>query len=540
MRVSSQHLSMFVLLGSLHIASSCAAPQSTPPAAERQAAVAVPGTGQTTATVRVETGVLQGAVSEAGVSYKNIPYAAPPVGDRRWRAPAPAERWDGVRDATRYGRDCMQNRQSWDSMAPTQPQSEDCLYLNIWSPASAGEKSKLPVLVAIHGGGFVAGAGSQAVLDGSKLSARGAIIVTFNYRLGRFGFFAHPALSAESPGSAVGNYGFMDQIAALQWVQRNIAAFGGDPANVTVFGESAGGESINYLMLAADARGLFAKAMVQSGGGRSPWPKLSEDRPNLPSAEAVGRKFATKAKVASDDAAALRAVSAAKVLGGISLIDNDGGTYSGPMIDGRIVTAAVSDGFAQGRQAQIPYWIGSNSNEFGFLPGFLLGRSNSKLVEQFGFDEAQLIAGYGSKDAYEANFASDVTFTEPARYLATAAAAKQPVYLWRFAYVVESKRKSSKGAAHATDLPFTLGNLAANGDKIGDADRLAAQQFGDALIAFARTGVPAIEGQPAWPRYAAKEGRMVEFSEKGIVITSAASLALDAIAQQFAKRTSAP
>lgn len=533
MKATNRHAPLLALLGGLLAGCAAAVPAQEPVAAPAAAPVEVPPM------VKVEGGMLQGARRETVVAFKNVPYAAPPVGERRWRAPAPVEAWSGTRDASRYGSDCLQNRQSWDTTASTQPLNEDCLYLNVWTPAGFKAGAKLPVLVAVHGGGFVGGSGSPAVMAGDKLAARGAVVVTFNYRLGRFGFFAHPALAVESAGAAAGNYGFMDQIAALQWVKRNIAAFGGDPSNVTLFGESAGGESIDHLMLADDARGLFHKAMVQSGGGRAPWPKLSVDLPNLPSAESNGRKFAEKMKLTTVDAAALRALPAAKVLGGINLFDKEEGSYSGPMIDGRLVTGSAAEGFAAGRQAKVPYWIGSNSDELGFIPGFLLGRTNSKLAEQFGFDVAKLTEAYGGKDTFEARFAGDATFVESARFLAGAASTTQPVYLWRFNYVTESKRKSAKGAAHATDVPYTFGNLAATGDKISDADRAAAQQLGDALLAFARTGVPAIEGQPAWPKYSRKDDKLADFSEQGIVVSPAGTPGLDAISRHFSQPAAA-
>ncbi|MDB5975575.1 MAG: carboxylesterase [Nevskia sp.] len=493
----------------------------------------------------VDGGTLQGAHEGAIASFKNIPYAAPPLGALRWRAPAAPEAWSGVRDATHYGNDCMQNRMSWDKTASTQPLSEDCLYLNVWAPAPADAGKKLPVLVWLHGGGFVGGSGTAKVTDGSLLAARGAVVVSFNYRLGRFGFFAHPALSAESPDAPVGNYGFMDQIAALQWVKRNVAAFGGDPGNVTIYGESAGGESVNILMLAPQARGLFHKAIVSSGGGRTIWPQLRGDGKTpapvgTPApAETVAKAFAVKAGVAGDDLAALRALPAAKVLGSISMLENEKATYSGPMVDGRIVTGDVAGGFAAGKQAKVPYIVGANSNELGFLPSFFLRPMIAEFSPRLAPDLDKIKAAYGTKDAFDTYFANDFIFVEPAHFLAGAAdasGAHDHTFLYRFNYVAEGKRKSLKGAPHASDVPYVFGNLAATGEAVSDADRAMAQLVGDYWIAFAATGTPAAAGHAAWPAYSSKTDQLLEFSpEAGSVAATAGDARLAAIAGHFAQ-----
>lgn len=487
--------------------------------------------------VRVETGALRGANNIDVISFKNIPYAAPPVGDRRWRAPAPAAAWTDVRDASQYGNDCMQNRMGWDKTTSKQPLSEDCLNLNVWAPASATPASKLPVMVWVHGGGFVSGSGTAAVMDGSPLVARGVIVVTFNYRLARFGFFAHPALSAESPDGALANYGFMDQIAALQWIKRNIKAFGGNPDNVTVFGQSAGGDSINNLMLAGPAKGLFQKAIVMSGGGRTVWKSLREDGPSGPSAESIGQAFATSAGIAKgkDDVAALRAIPASKIQGSISLLNPEAKTYTGPILDGKIVTSSVADGFAAGRQAKVPYLVGSTSNELGFLPGIFLKPMSKPLVEKLGDDLDKIVDAYGSRDVFDVSIVSDVTFVEPARYLAATASSAQPTYLYRFSYVTEAKLKGSKGAAHATDIPYIFGNLAATGDKVSDEDRQMVKVLQDYFTAFAKTGVPNVAGQAAWPAYSKKDDKLLEFSDKGAAVAAAATPAVEALTQHFSK-----
>ncbi len=490
--------------------------------------------------VRIDSGALQGAHEGAIASFKNIPYAAPPVGARRWRAPEAPQAWSAVRDATHYGNDCMQNRMSWDKTASTQPLNEDCLYLNVWAPTPADAGKKLPVLVWLHGGGFVGGSGTAKVNDGSLLAARGAVVVSFNYRLGRFGFFAHPALSAESPDAPVGNYGFMDQIAALQWVKRNIAAFGGDPGNVTIYGESAGGESVNILMLAPQARGLFHKAIVSSGGGRAIWPQLRGDGKTPAPAETVAKAFAVKAGVAGDDLVALRALPAAKVLGGISMLENEKATYSGPMVDGRIVTSDVAGGFAAGRQAKVPYIVGANSNELGFLPTFFLRPMIAEFSPRLGADLDKIKAAYGTKDAFETYVANDFVFVEPAHFLAGAAdAGGAPAFLYRFNYVAEGKRKSLKGAPHASDVPYVFGNLTAGGDEATDADRAMAQTVGDYWITFAKTGTPAPAGHTAWPAYTSKTDQLLEFSPQGAAPATAGDARLAAITSHFAQASTA-
>jgi para-nitrobenzyl esterase len=217
--------------------------------------------------VRVASGPLKGTIAGSVVSFKGIPYAAPPTGANRWRAPQPVAPWQEVRSADAYGADCMQPPLAADDAPFASKPSEDCLYINVWAPVEQSS-GPLPVMVWIYGGSFVGGGSSPAIYDGTHFAERGVVLVSFNYRVGRFGFFAHPALTKEDPDGLLGNYGFLDQIAALKWVRENIKQFGGDPANVTLFGESAGGISVLDLMTSPLARGLFHKAIVQSGGGR--------------------------------------------------------------------------------------------------------------------------------------------------------------------------------------------------------------------------------------------------------------------------------
>ncbi|MDB5438956.1 MAG: carboxylesterase [Caulobacteraceae bacterium] len=445
---------------------------------------------------------------EGGVRvFKGLPYAAPPIGPLRWRPPQPPAAWTGVRNAQAFGFDCMQNRVGWDDTQTKLPTSEDCLTLNVWAPenlaSNGGPKdAKAPVMVWVHGGGYVMGSGSQPLFDGAALARRGVVVVTFNYRLGRFGFFAHPALTAETPGEPKANYGFMDQIAALSWVKANIAALGGDPGKVTIFGQSAGGGSVNQLLLMAPARGLFQRAISQSGGGRDLWPLLSADRPGKASAESIGKAFAAKAGLETADAASLRALPAAKLLGKLDLLNQEEATYSGPVVDATLVTGSAAQGFSAGRQAKVPLLIGANSDELGIIPGFLKGMIAGKTIAQIGVAEPDLLAVYGSKAAMNADLASDVSFVEPAHALAgLAAKSGQPVWLYSFGYVAEAKRKDWKGAPHSGDLGYVFDTLATLKDAPAPADQAMARRWADTWTTFAKTGDPNGAGLPAWPAY---------------------------------------
>jgi para-nitrobenzyl esterase len=476
---------------------------------------------QPSAIVHTQYGDLAGIIDGGVSAYKAIPYAAPPTGDLRWRAPQAPAGWTGVRDAGRYGDQCLQNKQSWDSSASPQAASENCLTLNIWTPATKPE-APLPVMVWIHGGGLVSGSGTSAMFDGASLAQRGVIIVTFDYRLGRFGFFAHPALSKENADGALGDYGLMDQIAVLKWVKANIAAFGGDAANITIFGESSGGESVNRLMLSPAAEGLFAKAIAESGGGRNPWKPLGE-------AEAIGKAFALKAHVTADDPAALRAIPATKVLGGINMFSPEADTYSGPILDGRLVREEVAQGFAAGHAAKVPYLVGSNSDELGVVPGILLTPMTEKAAAVLGPDKPAVVAAYGSTGAFHAHFASDLNFTEPARALASfAARTGQPAYLYRFGYVAHAGR-NGHGAAHASELPFVFGNTTADPE-----DRAAADLMGAYWTNFAKTGDPNGPGLPRWPAYSAKDDQLLAITpDAKAEAAKAGSPALDAITAHY-------
>ncbi|MEI9994321.1 MAG: carboxylesterase family protein [Rhizomicrobium sp.] len=461
----------------------------------------------------IDSGAIRGAVDGDVVSYKGIPYAAPPVGVLRWRPPQAPAPWASPRDATAYGNDCMQNRFPGDSAASSQPLSEDCLYLNVWAPAHAG--AHLPVMVWIHGGGLTTGSSAPAVYSGANLARKGVVLVSFNYRLGRFGFFAHPALLKEHPGEAVGNYGLMDQLAALRWVQRNIAAFGGDPANVTIFGQSAGGSSVLHMMMCPEAHGLFARAIAESGGGRDRWSRLDGAAGGKPSALKIGEAFARKAGVTSDDPAALRAIPAQTVLGDLGLLNGEAETYSGAIVDGALVPDDVDTFFARGAEQHVPLLIGATNDELGAVPAAFLPMLTGPVVEKFGPRGKALQAFYGA-GAHPADLFDDISFVEPARYLAGRhAAAGAPTWLYRFSYVAEARRDGGAGAAHASEIPYVFGTLDAAGFQVSALDRKMSAAMMDCWVAFARGGDPNGAGLAAWPGYDAGADPTLEFTLEG-------------------------
>jgi para-nitrobenzyl esterase len=473
--------------------------------------------------VKIETGRLQGVPGGGIVAFKGIPFAAPPVGDLRWRPPQPPKPWTGVRPASAYGADCMQEPFPGDAAPLGVTPAEDCLYANVWAPQ--GTARNLPVMVWIYGGGFVNGGSSPAVYDGSKFAKRGVVLVSFNYRIGRFGFFAHPALTREYPAEPKANYGYMDQIAALQWVRKNIAAFGGDPENVTIFGESAGGGSVLAMMTSPLAKGLFQKAIIESGGGRS---NLLGDRyvsragkTGTPSGESVGLAFGKSAGIAGEDAAALaalRKLPAAKIVSGLNMATMSVPTYAGPMIDGKVVVESPGEAYAAGRGARIPVMIGATNADIGFASA----RTVDELFAPFGAHRNPLKAAYdpagrGNAAQVASAFGADQFMVEPSRFLArTIAATGQPAWEFRFSYVAESMRKQWPGAPHATEIPFVFDTVAARyGKDLTAADRATAQAANAYWVNFAKKGNPNGQGLPEWPQHSSKSDMLMDFANSG-------------------------
>ena len=489
------------------------------------AAIACNAAAASVGEVRVESGALKGAVAGGVVAFKGIPYAAPPTGRNRWRAPQPVAPWKGVRLAAAYASDCMQLPFPSDA-APlgTQP-AEDCLYLNVWAPVQRLH-GKLPVMVWIYGGGFVNGGSSPAVYDGTHFAESGVVFVSFNYRVGRFGFFAHPALTKEDPNALLGDYGFLDQIAALKWVRKNIAKFGGDPGNVTLFGESAGGGSVLTLMATPLARGLFHKGIIESGGGRTglgPMRRVRESGPNLPSGEAVGIAFAEKAGIKGEDAAALaalRALPADRVCDRLNMASMGNPTYAGPMLDGKIVAESPEQALLAGHAMKIPVIAGANSNDIGFFSA----RSLDELFAPFGANREKAQAVYRPDRTVEFRktatlVAADRMMVEPARFVVrTIAATGQRAYEYRFSYVAESLRKTWTGALHATEIPFVFDTVAARyGKDLTPADEATAKAALAYWVAFAKTGNPDGEGRPHWPAYNDNDDELMNFTNAGPV-----------------------
>lgn len=489
--------------------------------------------------VRVETGKLGGADAGGVLAFKGIPFAAPPVGDLRWRPPQKAVPWNGVRPAGALGKDCLQGPIPGDPGLGTDL-SEDCLFLNVWRPAEASSK-KLPVLVWIYGGGLVNGGTQPAIYQGGRFARQGLVFVSINYRLGRFGFFGFPALTAERPGELKGNYAYMDQVAALQWIRRNIASFGGDPGNVTVFGESAGGFSVHTLLASPLAKGLFQRAIVQSGGGRDQLgatPPLSVDAPGLPSAETIGVAFAKSQGIEGRDAAALaklRALPADKVTGGLSMrtfMTLNPVTYSGPILDGKVVTGQPEAAYRAGRQAKVPIIVGANGADLG------LNRAPSLdvLLAPFGDRKAALAAydpqGGGDLAAIRAKVGMDQLMLEPARFAAASFAAQGvAAYHYRFDYVGEAlTAQNTRGAPHASEIPYVFDTYGApyiamvSAKRTGEAspaDLAMARTIQAYWVNFAKTGDPNGPGLPAWPRYDPTKDQLMVFRGDGVVAATA-------------------
>ncbi|MBX3430000.1 MAG: carboxylesterase family protein [Hyphomonadaceae bacterium] len=433
-------------------------------------------------------------VSGAGFDvFRGIPYASAPVGELRWRPPAPAAAWDGIRDATSAGRACPQPlTPRWGDVGPT---SEDCLYLDVWRPAGSGAGAALPVMVWIHGGGFIIGSGSLPLYDASALVRRNVIVVSINYRLGRLGFLAHPALSAEQRGAS-GNYGLMDQIAALRWVRRNISAFGGDPSNVTVVGESAGGLSILALMTSPMGVGLFDKAIVQSGLGLA---SLSRLRDGAFPAESLGAAWTASRGISDATPQALRALTVDQVL--------EGQTYAGPVIDGVVVVRSPGDAFRRGEQSRIPLIIGSNSFEASLTELLSEGLTRATI----GSDTYEaLLARYAERepvDSARQTLIGEVFGGQPSRFIATEhARAGAPAFLYYFDQVRISQRGRTHGAPHGGELPYLFATPqqfftewpAAALSEWDESDRRVSEAMIGYWTTFARTGNPNLADAPRW------------------------------------------
>lgn len=454
-------------------------------------------------TARIGEGVLVGRAADGVESFKGVAYAAPPVGPLRWRPPQPVAAWSGPRDAGQLGAICIQPPANGDNGVGPLPMSEDCLTLNVWTPEA--RETPLPVMVWIHGGGYGNGSGTAALYDGANLARRGVVVVTINYRLGRLGFFDHPALAAERPeGEPAGNYGVMDMIAALEWVRDHVGGFGGDPAQVTIFGESAGGVAVSQLMVAPAARGLFARAIIQSGLGRQVGAPPEETR-RRGEAWAIGEGVAPTAE-------ALRAVPAERLLSPAPSF------FGGDLIltDGAVVPVDVERAFAEGLQAPVPLILGTNSAEFWWMKPSDLTPYGAL---DDGIDEARraaLIAAYGGQEGYDADVVSDIVFNEPARRLARLhAASGHPTWLYRFDVVSVAMPEPHTGATHASERQYVFDTLTASPWATDEMDQRAATLMADYWTGFARTGDPNGGDRAAWPDLREATDQLLEFGNAG-------------------------
>ncbi len=475
--------------------------------------------------IKTASGQVQGVVEGSSAVFKGIPFAAPPVGEFRWRPPQPVKKWTGVRDASKYAVNPAQA--GWGAKPGTiaEGSGEDCLYLNVWKPANVSAKAKLPVMVWIYGGGFTGGSASSSQNYGTEMNKNGVILVNINYRVGRLGYFAHPGLSSELPNEFKGNYGFMDQIEALKWIQKNIAAFGGDPKNVTIFGFSAGGVSVHSLLTIPAAKGLFHKAIGHSSGGRDGVltgrfiNKENADVLYAVSAETIGMNFAKKLGITGSDAAslaALRALPVEKIIDGGQETDGPNGprTHAGPIFDGKLVTETAETAYMFGRQPKIPLMIGNCSAEIG---GAFVSNAKTKedLFASFGDLEADAKAAFdpdGTKKFEEviAKFNTDWVWGEPARMTARTFLAKgAPAYVFQFGYVpTAAQQRSPYGAGHGSDISFVFNTLGARwGGPNGAAPTITPAESELARIMcgywtnFAKTGNPNGANLPNWPMF---------------------------------------
>lgn len=458
--------------------------------------------------LKTAQGTLEGTVSADGKvrSFKGIPYAAPPVGDLRWQPPQTAQPWSGVRLAHDFPPRAMQVH-VWDDMIfRDDGPSEDCLYLNVWMP-SEPKTAKLPVMFWIHGGGFFAGSTSEGRQDGSNLAQEGVVVVSLTYRMGVFGFMAHPELAAESPVGAAGNYGLLDMVAALQWVRDNIADFGGDPDNVTIFGESAGSMAVSSLMASPAAKGLFHRAIGQSGSA------LGGDMPTLAEASHAGQKFA--AEIGAPTLSELRALSAQELLEKSFAW----GRFR-PNVDGLFLTATPALVFSRGEQAQVPLLAGWNLDEGG--AGALTGRAEPTLKnvqlaarERFGIFAERFLSAYSATNDTEAErvardyggdrFIGFGTWNWLEQHNATS---DQPTYRYMFDRMVPLNRdlagpNEKPRASHSWDIEYVFNVLTSKNAAWEDADFALADRMAAYWANFATTGNPNGDGLPAWPQYSA-------------------------------------
>jgi len=470
-----------------------------------------PARAETTPAIKVDGGRVSGLAQNGVETFKGIPFAAPPVGDLRWRAPQPVKRWTGVKAAERFGPACMQ---AAGPAMRAEEMSEDCLTVNVWRPAGLSRDAKLPVLVWIYGGAMVAGSTSRPTYNGTVFAKGGVIVVSFNYRVGRLGVFAHPALTAENADKGrLANYALMDQIAGLEWVKRNVAAFGGDPGKVTIFGQSAGGLSVNALMVAPGARGLFHGAIAQSGYGRPYFPRLSTATPSgRQSAEDDGMAIAMKLNIPGKDAAALtalRAVPPEKVLEAAR-----GEFLLYYVVDGKVLPHDIWDGFRSKQEAPVPFMLGSTTHEESTVGWNERRRDIMALTKDA--DRKVLAEAYGGNEMVDIYMQTDFVFTSQVRTLARAHAANgYPTYAYVFSTVPAAANAAEQlGARHGAELRYVFGTMDTGPVPLTTPEDMEVSRVMNATWrAFAGTGSPNAPGLTPWPDF--KSGEIMDFALRG-------------------------
>jgi para-nitrobenzyl esterase len=469
--------------------------------------------------VRTDAGLVQGAVEDGLTVYKGIPFAAPPLGDLRWRAPQPHAPWKEVLKADKFAAGCMQVPIVMPAFGLDQVTvNEDCLYLNVWTPAKSASE-KLPVMVWIYGGGFTIGATSLHQYDGANLAKKGVILVSVAYRLGQFGFLASPELSKEQGGHS-GNYGLLDQIAGLKWVKKNIAAFGGDPRRVTIFGESAGGISVSMLSASPLAKGLFSGAISESGGNFGPERRGNEGGTNMVS-------LATAEKSGSDYLAKLGAATIAdarkKSADEVIKASNPGLGGSWPIFDGYALLGDQYKLYQEGKYNDTPILVGSNADEGAlFVAQTTAAAYQAQIKAQYGEYADKIFAAYpGDTDAHALRSARDMfrdaTFAEPtwtwARLQSKTGKGKIFVYYFshRPAYPDQPSFKDW-GAAHGAEISYVFGNFSPQ-MPASDADKKVSDELSTYWTNFAKTGDPNGSGVPNWPTFTEADQQVMQLND---------------------------
>jgi para-nitrobenzyl esterase len=470
--------------------------------------------GKNADTVRVEGGAISGVKSATSdvIAFMGIPFAAPPVGKLRWRAPQPVHPWTGIKKCTDFGPSPMQAKPApfmvytSEFLIPEQPISEDCLYLNVWSKAKRGAKK--PVFVWIYGGGFSSGGTAVPIYDGEAMAKKGIIFVSVNYRVGVFGFLAHPELTKESPDHASGNYGLLDQVAALKWMKKNIAAFGGDPCNVTIGGQSAGSMSVNCLVASPLANGLFNKAIAESGSLMTTNPLLQSNR--LEAAEQQGVKLAAALHASSLNE--LRNIPAADLM-------KAPGRYS-PIVDGYVLPKSIVEIFAAGKENKVALLIGWNADE-AFVADFKKKDAFEQQVkQQYGADSENFLKYYPASTDEEAmrsqiKLSRDMIFAISGYKWASIQSGKsKPVYVYYFARKVPATADYVKyGAFHTAEVAYVTNNLKFLNRPFEPADHKLADEMSSYWVNFIASGNPNGAGLPSWPKFDKQRSEAMVFNK---------------------------